>query len=99
MQRQRVARDASTNLWEHAEHARRMLRTFTACMTARTINAMVAKAVEPPERFIILMPRELIERIDDFRFQQRLPSRSEAVRQLIEAGLRHAKPPKPPRSS
>jgi metal-responsive CopG/Arc/MetJ family transcriptional regulator len=56
---------------------------------------MVAKA----ERGMIRMRRELLERIDDFRFARRLPSRAEAIRQLIEAGLRHAKEPKQTRGS
>jgi hypothetical protein len=69
-----------------------ILGTFTACMTEHIISAMVAKA-EPPERVITPMSKELIERIDDFRFANRLRSRAEATRQLIEAGLR-AKAPK-----
>ena len=48
---------------------------------------MVAKK-EPPERIIILMSKDLLERIDDFRFERRLQSRALAIRQLIEAGLR-----------
>jgi hypothetical protein len=71
--------------------------TFTPCITVGTISAMVAKPSEPTERIHIEMPKELIERIDDFRFERRLPSRAEAIRQLIEAGLRHA--PKPHRPS
>jgi metal-responsive CopG/Arc/MetJ family transcriptional regulator len=35
----------------------------------------------------ILMSRSLVERIDDFHSEQRLPSRVEAIRQLIEARL------------
>jgi hypothetical protein len=38
------------------------------------------------------MPRELVERIHDFRFAHRLPSRAEAIRQLIEAGLEASEP-------
>jgi hypothetical protein len=30
----------------------------------------------------------LIEQIDDFRFERRLLSRAEAIRQLIKAGLK-----------
>lgn len=33
------------------------------------------------------MDKELLNQIDDFRFDNRINSRSEAVRQLIEAGL------------
>jgi metal-responsive CopG/Arc/MetJ family transcriptional regulator len=35
--------------------------------------------------------RSLVERIDDFRFERRLSSRAEAIRELIEAGLQRAK--------
>jgi len=31
---------------------------------------------------------ELIERIEDFRYENRIPSRSEAIRILVEAGLK-----------
>jgi metal-responsive CopG/Arc/MetJ family transcriptional regulator len=36
------------------------------------------------------MSRELICAIDDFRFDKRLASRSEAIRRLIELGLKAA---------
>lgn len=42
---------------------------------------------EPPERIHIPMRRELLERIDDFRFTSRAQSRAEAIRRLIETGL------------
>ncbi|MFX0201260.1 MAG: ribbon-helix-helix domain-containing protein [Candidatus Hodarchaeota archaeon] len=38
----------------------------------------------------IHMPRELLDRIDDFRFINRFPSRAQAVRHLIQLGLSHA---------
>lgn len=50
------------------------------------------------DRIVTPMPRQLVERIDDFRFSRRLHSRAEAIRQLIEAGLKNppsqAKEPK-----
>ena len=52
---------------------------------------MVKKRLEP-ERIAIPMPAELLKRIDDFRWANRLPSRAEAIRQLIEAGLQAKKP-------
>jgi len=39
-------------------------------------------------RIITPIPRALLARIDDYRFANRLPLRSEAIRRLIEAGLR-----------
>jgi metal-responsive CopG/Arc/MetJ family transcriptional regulator len=44
---------------------------------------------------LITFDNDLIEQIDDYRFNNRLESRSEAVRQLIKAGLKKkAKPTK-----
>jgi len=43
-------------------------------------------------KIIFVMEDDLIKRIDDFRFDNRINSRSEAVRQLIEAGLAASKP-------
>lgn len=39
------------------------------------------------ERIITPMPKSLVERIDDYRFQERIPSRAEAIRRLVEKGL------------
>jgi metal-responsive CopG/Arc/MetJ family transcriptional regulator len=41
------------------------------------------------DRVVTPMPRKLIERIDEFRWSRRLPSRAAAIRQLIEAGLKN----------
>lgn len=38
-------------------------------------------------KIILVMEDTLITRIDDYRFENRINSRSEAIRQLIEAGL------------
>ena len=43
------------------------------------------------ERIITPMPKSLVEAIDDFRFSNRVASRSEAIRQLIALGLEAAK--------
>jgi len=39
-------------------------------------------------KILFVMDDDLLKRIDDFRFDNRINSRSEAVRQLIEAGLK-----------
>jgi len=39
-------------------------------------------------KLLFVIPQELLKQIDDFRFANRICSRSEAVRQLIEAGLK-----------
>lgn len=36
---------------------------------------------------LISMPRELAEKISDYRYDNRLPSEAEAIRQLIKLGL------------
>ncbi|MCX5824994.1 MAG: ribbon-helix-helix domain-containing protein [Deltaproteobacteria bacterium] len=38
---------------------------------------------------------DLLKRIDDFRYDNRISSRSEAIRRLIEEGLKGAEPSKP----
>ena len=42
------------------------------------------------ERVITPMPPSLVTAIDDFRFANRVPSRAEAIRRLIELGLEAA---------
>ena len=39
-------------------------------------------------KITFVVDEELIERIDDFRFENRVKNRSEAIRQLIEEGLK-----------
>jgi hypothetical protein len=43
-------------------------------------------------KLLFVIPQELLDRIDNFRFDNRINSRSEAVRRLIESGLESAKP-------
>jgi len=44
-------------------------------------------AEEKDPRIITPMPQSLVDRIDDYRFKERIVSRSEAIRRLIEKGL------------
>jgi hypothetical protein len=44
-----------------------------------------------------MMSERLREEIDTWRFANRIETRAEAVRRLIEAGLEAAMPPIPPR--
>lgn len=39
-----------------------------------------------------IVEEELLERIDNYRFENRLESRAEAIRQLIKLGLEHQPP-------
>jgi len=54
-------------------------------------------------RKLISIPNEMLRAIDDFRFQRRIRTESEAIRQLLERGLGKAKrsrgAPKKPRSA
>lgn len=40
-------------------------------------------------RYTIIVDEELLEKIDDFRFENRYPSRSAATLDLIRYGLHH----------
>lgn len=42
---------------------------------------------EKVERTGLSLPRELLERIDDYRYRNRIPSRAEAIRRLVEKAL------------
>ena len=44
-------------------------------------------ADEKDPRIITPMPQALVDRIDEYRFKNRVPSRAEAIRRLIEKGL------------
>lgn len=45
--------------------------------------------MEQEQTFLnVQVPLSMMERIDDFRFEERKPSRAEAARQLLEMGLK-----------
>ena len=52
-----------------------------------------AMSEEKDPRIITPMPQKLVDAIDDYRFTNRLASRAEAIRQLIELGLKAAETP------
>jgi metal-responsive CopG/Arc/MetJ family transcriptional regulator len=54
---------------------------------ARAQNPAMHNKPELP-RVIVPMPRKLLREIDDYRWANRIPSRAEAIRQLIRAGLK-----------
>jgi metal-responsive CopG/Arc/MetJ family transcriptional regulator len=39
-------------------------------------------------KILIVADNELIERVDDFRYENRIPSRSEAIRRLLREALK-----------
>jgi hypothetical protein len=49
----------------------------------RIVRLMAIK----PKRILIELPPELFRAIEDYRYSQRVPTRVEAIRQLIERGL------------
>ena len=40
-------------------------------------------------KLLFVVDKELIKKIDDFRFENRINSRSEAIRRLINEGLKN----------
>lgn len=50
---------------------------------------MTSRDSDLPRKLVALTP-ELADRVDDFRFGNRIGSESEALRQLITIGLDHA---------
>ena len=59
----------------------------------------MAKPKTMATRKLVSFPAPLAKAIEDFRYANRIPSDSEAIRQLVEAGLGAAKPGAPPASS
>jgi len=56
----------------------------------------VAGMGEPKDpRIIIPIPRELLDRINEYRFDARKPTRADAIRHLIELGLEAARKGQP----
>jgi len=41
-------------------------------------------------KIILVMENDLLKRIDDYRFENRINSRSDAIRRLIESGLKES---------
>ena len=38
-------------------------------------------------KILVVIDKDLLEQVEDFRYSNRIPSRSEAIRKLVEAGL------------
>lgn len=55
---------------------------------------MFTMPTEKP-KIILVMEEDLLKRIDDFRFGNRINNRSEAIRRLIEEGLKVSEPSTP----
>jgi metal-responsive CopG/Arc/MetJ family transcriptional regulator len=49
------------------------------------------KAQSKPVAISITLAPELVKMIDDYRFAERIPSRSAAIAHLVERGLEHHK--------
>jgi len=50
---------------------------------------MFTMPTEKP-KIILVMENDLLKRIDDYRFENRINSRSDAIRRLIESGLKES---------
>jgi hypothetical protein len=74
-------------------YATSILAMSTAYLTSRAYRGTVPGMAEKDPRVILPIPRELLRRVDDFRFDNRLNSRAEAIRLLLQRGLDAA--PKP----
>jgi hypothetical protein len=55
----------------------------------------MAAEVAYPVKKLVNLTEELASRISSFRYEQRIPSENEAIRRLIEAGLRAEVAPAP----
>ena len=52
---------------------------------------MPRKPKEPDPRVIIPIPPKLLQQIDEYRWQNRIHSRAEAIRLLVKEGLKAKK--------
>ena len=76
---------------QDAEYAAGIFSMSTASLTClMPCRICLSMAEDKDPRVITPMPQALLDAIDDFRFGKRLPSRAEAIRRLIELGLRAA---------
>ena len=65
------------------------MRSVTRLITSRRGVLMVTKIenLSRCERLQIMLSRDELKAVDDFRFKQRMPSRAAAVRELFRIGL------------
>ena len=52
---------------------------------------MSKREIKDRVMFTMALPRTLLERIDNYRYKNHIPSRAEAVRHLVELGLKAGK--------
>jgi metal-responsive CopG/Arc/MetJ family transcriptional regulator len=57
------------------------VNTVVCYITFMAVNS------ETTVRKLVSLPREMVGRIEEFRFSNRIKTESEAIRRLIEAGL------------
>jgi len=57
------------------------------------LTAIIYKKFMPTDKpkILLLIDENLLKRVDDFRFENRINTRSEAIRRLIEEGLKKIK--------
>lgn len=63
-----------------------LFKLFFCCIHTSNILRKTMPSNKP--KMLFVLEQELIDRIDDYRFDNRINSRAEAIRRLIEAGLK-----------
>ena len=43
------------------------------------------------KRILVVIDKDLLDKVDDFRYDNRIPSRSETIRELVKKGLKAPK--------
>jgi metal-responsive CopG/Arc/MetJ family transcriptional regulator len=43
------------------------------------------------EKILVVIDKDLLKKVEDFRYDNRIPSRSETIRELIKKGLKTSK--------
>lgn len=54
----------------------------------------MAVNTETTVRKLVSLPKPMVQAVEDFRFKHRIKTESEAIRRLIEAGLKAVQPNK-----
>lgn len=69
-----------------------IVKLFFIAFSYRIVYMFTMPTEKP--KIIFVMEEDLLKQIDDFRFGNRINSRSEAIRRLIEEGLKASDPSK-----
>jgi hypothetical protein len=68
----------------------------TALCYHRRLCYFVVMSDQPKDvRLPVMVSRSQVQAIDDWRFRSKIPTRAEAIRRLLDAGLAASEPAKP----